>query len=189
MIWMYIQCAAFKGVRVRKRAVELAQIGPTDTVLDLGCSIGGMTRVVHDKGAFVTGMDTSDEMLSMARMRSPESWLGGARIRFEQRNVATDPLPPATAVTAAFLMHEMPSAARRATLRRVLSASHDTKLCVVDICPSVKVTSPVTGHEPFLRDYCAKFESELRIAALMNGKRRVRRVDLVEDACTVWIVR
>ena len=187
-VWMYIQCTAFKGARVRTRAAELAHIRPGDTVLDLGCSIGAMTRVLHGKGAHVVGLDASKEMLAMARMRTPRAWIGDPHIRFERCNVATDPLPPATVATAAFLMHEMPSSARKATLRRVLAASHGVRLCVVDICPDVAVTSPVTGHEPFLRDYCTKFESEMHAAARVYGNRKVTRVDVVQDTCTVWIV-
>jgi ubiquinone/menaquinone biosynthesis C-methylase UbiE len=50
--------------RVKDRIAE--QIGPGDRVLDLGCGTGTLALRCIDKGAFVTGLDSSKYMLEQA---------------------------------------------------------------------------------------------------------------------------
>src|SRR5580704_8746433 len=50
------------GVRLR----------PTDTVLEIGCGIGRITRPLAARAARVIALDVSDEMLSRARELNPE---------------------------------------------------------------------------------------------------------------------
>ncbi len=37
------------------------------TIIDIGCGNGGLTRAIADKGALVTGVDTSEKMLKQAK--------------------------------------------------------------------------------------------------------------------------
>ena len=41
------------------------------TAIDLGCGNGALTKVLHDKGFDVIGLDASDEMLKKAREKNP----------------------------------------------------------------------------------------------------------------------
>jgi demethylmenaquinone methyltransferase / 2-methoxy-6-polyprenyl-1,4-benzoquinol methylase len=55
--------------RWRARAVELAAVGPADTVLDLGCGTGDMCQLAAAAGARVTGVDFAARMLDGLRRR------------------------------------------------------------------------------------------------------------------------
>ncbi len=46
-------------------------------ILDLGCGTGEITRRLHDKGFSMTGVDLSEDMLTIAEQQSPSSiqWL------------------------------------------------------------------------------------------------------------------
>lgn len=48
-----------------------ASIRPTDTVLEIGCGVGRMTRVLADRAEVVTGLDVSERMLDIARQQNP----------------------------------------------------------------------------------------------------------------------
>jgi SAM-dependent methyltransferase len=51
--------------------LELA-VGPADHVLDLGCGIGRLTRVLAERAAHVTALDVSPEMLARAQEEHPD---------------------------------------------------------------------------------------------------------------------
>jgi trans-aconitate methyltransferase len=52
--------------------VELLAPRAGERVLDLGCGTGELTAMIAARGAVVTGIDASDEMLATARARHPE---------------------------------------------------------------------------------------------------------------------
>ena len=56
-------------------------VRPGDTVLEIGCGIGRMTRVLADRADAVLALDVSDEMLERARELNPQldnvRWLLG----------------------------------------------------------------------------------------------------------------
>ena len=51
--------------------VELCEPRPGEHVLDLGCGTGELTAALAARGASVTGLDASDEMIATARARHP----------------------------------------------------------------------------------------------------------------------
>ena len=54
----------------RREAVRLAQVKPTDRVLDVACGTGDLTRAFADAGAaHVTGIDFTQEMLDIAKTK------------------------------------------------------------------------------------------------------------------------
>ena len=52
-------------------------LAPTDDVLEIGCGVGRMTRVLADRARSVVALDVSDEMLARARELNPR--LSGVR--------------------------------------------------------------------------------------------------------------
>ena len=62
--------------RWRRRAVELAQIGPGSRALDVATGTGDLAIALRDAGAEVVGSDFSEEMMDRARLKAPD-------IRFE----------------------------------------------------------------------------------------------------------
>ena len=90
----------------RRRAVELARLGPDEVALDLGVGTGDLALALlarSDATARVVGVDLSDAMLARVRERASATPLG---TRFEGRNADAEALPFADAsfdrVTAAF---------------------------------------------------------------------------------------
>src|SRR5215813_9575977 len=74
--WDPRQYLKFANYRLRPALDLLAQI-PLDsprTVYDLGCGPGNITRLLAERwpGAFVTGVDSSSEMLVRASQEAPD---------------------------------------------------------------------------------------------------------------------
>ena len=70
------------------------EVRPTDTVLDIGCGVGRLTRALATRAERVYGLDVSREMLRLAREHNPQlknvEWVhgDGASLRgIEDRSV------------------------------------------------------------------------------------------------------
>src|SRR2546428_736643 len=83
----------------RRRAVELARLGPDEVALDLGVGTGDLALALlarSDATARVVGVDLSDAMLARVRERASATPLaerlrgaGFARVRYERLNFGT----------------------------------------------------------------------------------------------------
>src|SRR5262245_5535856 len=56
-----------------EEAIRRLRIGSGTRVLEVGCGSGVFLRVAADRGALVSGLDASPELLQLARARVPES--------------------------------------------------------------------------------------------------------------------
>ena len=56
-----------------EQAIRRTGIGPGDRVLDVGCGTGVFLRAAAERGAEVSGLDASSELLGIARERVPEA--------------------------------------------------------------------------------------------------------------------
>jgi demethylmenaquinone methyltransferase/2-methoxy-6-polyprenyl-1,4-benzoquinol methylase len=65
--------------RWRRRAADLAAIGPGDRALDVATGTGDLALELRSRGAEVVGMDFSERMLELARDKAPD-------VSFEQGN-------------------------------------------------------------------------------------------------------
>jgi trans-aconitate methyltransferase len=61
--------------------LELLDVKPGESVLDIGCGTGDLTKHIQESGAEVMGTDYSPEMIAQARFKYPE-------INFEVANAA-----------------------------------------------------------------------------------------------------
>jgi demethylmenaquinone methyltransferase/2-methoxy-6-polyprenyl-1,4-benzoquinol methylase len=65
--------------RWRRRAADLAAVGPGSRALDVATGTGDLALELQGRGAEVVGMDFSERMLELARPKAPH-------VRFEQGN-------------------------------------------------------------------------------------------------------
>ena len=72
---------------VINRVMDVFDLTAFKTIIDIGCGTGALCSVMSEKGLAVTGIDTADKMLQIARGK-PEN----INIRFFQANVL-DTLP------------------------------------------------------------------------------------------------
>ncbi len=59
--------------RWKQRLVDLAAVKPGDRALDLCCGTGDISFALAKRGAIVTGLDFSPEMLAVAERRKPKA--------------------------------------------------------------------------------------------------------------------
>ena len=111
------------------------------SVLDLGCGTGETGRRVLERhpGATLVGVDSSPEMLNIARRSLPDATFIESRLE--------DPLPegPFDVVVSAFAVHHLPSPAKADLFARIatlLSRSGRFVLCDV-VVPDMPVSTPV----------------------------------------------
>ncbi len=62
-------------IPVYKKIINRTGVAANDSVLDLGCGSGLFLKMVHAKSTAITGIDLSDELLSIARQRNPDAGL------------------------------------------------------------------------------------------------------------------
>jgi demethylmenaquinone methyltransferase/2-methoxy-6-polyprenyl-1,4-benzoquinol methylase len=104
--------------RVDPLREALAQaVPPGSRVLEIGCGTGAVTRRLVERGARVTALDQSPDMLEQARKRLGEA---ATAVDLVERTAAEiDALPEASfdAVVASLCLSEMSAAERRFVLR------------------------------------------------------------------------
>lgn len=118
----------FGGVkRLRKAALDLIGVRAGMRVLEPGCGTGGVTKLLLARGADVTAMDGSEQMLMRARRRAP-----GAR--FERQQLET--LAAAGGfdlVLFSFVLHELPRELRAQALAAAMrTLGPEGRIAVLD---------------------------------------------------------
>ena len=58
---------------VHPGALRLLNVKPGEPVVDVACGQGALCRLLHEKGAEVTGVDAAAELIAAARQRGPEA--------------------------------------------------------------------------------------------------------------------
>ena len=164
---------AYSGVDVRKQIHET--LIPTDyDVVDLGCGVGFSCA----RNGRCRGVDTSEQMLRVARLRRPD-------VRFEEgssEDWGDDNC--CDMATIMYNFHEMPSHARRRVLRNARRIARKSVL-VVDIWPGFEPTPMMLSGEPYVHDYLANVEDDVA-STVANGGWTAMRLDIVEEHVTVW---
>lgn len=129
---------AFGGRRSRvyQRIVDLAGVGPGDSVLDVGCSGGYLARklsAVTGRAGRVTGVDPSEAAVGYARRRSADAMTFTV-------GVAQDlPLPDSSfdVVTCTLAVHHVPARKRQAAFREMYRVTRPGgRLLAADFDPS-----------------------------------------------------
>ncbi|GMH54967.1 hypothetical protein TrST_g3717 [Triparma strigata] len=168
---------AYDGRSVREEiAVELKNRvgGGNKNVLDMCCGVGISTRALaksfNEDESVVVGLDTSPEMLAMAKMQTTYS---SFKSTF---NHALEALPESTSnllsfvrgnaekmlfkkgtfdlVTIMYAFHEAPRAGRYKMLREVRRVlKPGGKLAIIDISPEYTPSASMLAGEPYVIEY------------------------------------
>lgn len=145
------------------RAELLAAHVPADwSAVDLCCGVGFSTAQV--------GVDVSAQMVRVARAGACDAEARGAPPkRFEVGNAETWGEPDcADVVTLMFALHEMPSEGRQAVLANALRLARQ-RVVVADICLDYNPSPLMLTGEPFVMDYLAHVDGDVRGAAAAGG--------------------
>lgn len=109
---------------IRKKTVALAQLKPGESVLDVGCGTGSLTRAAKKLvgAGRVVGIDAAPEMIESARQKAASAHLD---IDFQLVPIEHLPFPDASfdVVLSSFMIHHLPGDLKRQGLlevRRVL---------------------------------------------------------------------
>jgi SAM-dependent methyltransferase len=114
-------------LNARRQVIDLLDVKPGSSVLEVGCGSGGITRLLVERGARVVAVDRAEAMLQRARQRAPQA-----------RFVVSDAAAFASderfdRVLLAFFLHELESAHRVAALRAGRQAlATDGRLVIAD---------------------------------------------------------
>lgn len=158
-----IDCAAYKGTPVRRSiAHRLASSHAGTSILEIGCGVGTLTSELIETGAFrsVTAMDTSEQMLSVARRRAPgATYLAQNGVDAAGYNVDV--------VVSAFVMHEVPEQGHNELLTAFLDATRKRRgdVWIFDISLDYQPSAPMRLGEPFVDEYLSNFETTVRRVA------------------------
>jgi len=97
------------------RMLQLAQVGASDALVDLGCGDGRIAiAAARDFGASVRGIDYDPNIVELARRNAEQAGVSG-RVRFEQGDLLAADLSSADVVTM-YLTAELTLRLRRALL-------------------------------------------------------------------------
>lgn len=100
----------------------LAQFpAPCAKVLEVGCGAGRLARAIADRGATVTGIDASPEMIRLARHRTRDD----ARVEFVCGDFSALPVEAGTydCVVSVATLHHLPTEPTLARMRRALRSN------------------------------------------------------------------
>jgi ubiquinone/menaquinone biosynthesis C-methylase UbiE len=120
---------------IRQRTVDLADLRPGETVLEVGCGTGAVARVARARlgpDGQVIGIDPSAQMIAVARRKAGREHLD---IDFRVAGIEALPFPDASVDVAlsSLMMHHLPADLKRtglAEVRRVLRPGG--RLAIVD---------------------------------------------------------
>jgi ubiquinone/menaquinone biosynthesis C-methylase UbiE len=135
MLWLTNLMAGGAWQATRQQVLDLAQLRPGETVLDVGCGTGTLALLAKQRvGAAgrVTGVDPSAQMIARARRKAARRGLGA---HFEIAAVEQLAFPDRSfdVVLSTYMMHVLTDDLKRqglAEIRRVLKSGG--RLLVVD---------------------------------------------------------
>lgn len=160
---------AYKGIDARSQI--LRTIAPTLSVVDLCCGVAFSVN----KGA--TGVDTSPQMLAIARLFRPDATFFEGNAESWGENASLD------VATIMYGMHEMPRDARRRVLHNAMRIARKYVL-IVDIDPGFNPSQLMLSGEPYLEDYLMHMDDDVKEAATRAWRKT--RVNIVPGHVIMW---
>ena len=164
-----LDTVAYNGINLREELHSL--IDETDRVVDFGCGTGLSTPFKNG----IIGIDTSNEMLSVARTINTYA-------TFVQGNAESwGDTQMADTVIVSFVFHEVPKKGR---IRILENAQRIAKkaVYVMDISPEYTPSKSMLIGEPFVIEYMRNIQSEMDMYGFV-------RTDIVPTRACLWSLR
>lgn len=152
---------SYKGINIRN---EIMKEYKENSVLDLCCGIGESTL------DFGTGIDTSPEMISVAKFvnRNSDFYIGNAE--------NYKPKLSYNIVSCMFAFHEMPLDAQCRVIENAIKIAKE-EVIIVDISSSYQPKKIMLAGEPYLSDYLDNIDNVLS---------NFDKTNYIENHVTIW---
>lgn len=182
-----IDALAYGGRNLRRElAQDLARVhGSRASVLDVGCGVGILAGELAAAGfERVRAVDTSDEMLAVARCRNR----GVTGVSFERAN-GVDVDAEVDVAVALMLTHEMPRVAHEELISNLArcTAAASGETWIVDIDPAYEPSLAMLSGEPYLPEYLRDIDETVRRCAERESLRLSGRA-MYEGHVRVWVL-
>jgi len=151
-----IDVVAYGGKNMRKELAEgMATLFPaTHKVLEVGCGVGTLTQHLASHFDFVEAVDTSEEMLEVARKREHKG------VTYSKKNGADVTDLDFDIAVCCMVFHELPKVAHVAILHSLIAATTGDVL-IVDIDPSYTPSFMMLAGEPYVPSYLEHIENTI----------------------------
>ena len=169
---------AYNGRNIRK---EICSKIPTNAkVCDMGCGVGLSTH----NNILSVGVDTSDEMLNVARKIHKDKLC-----KFENGNaISYGEDDEFDFCTLSFLMHEVPQQGRLDVISNSMRIASGGIL-IVDIHPQYKPSKSMLSGEPYIKDYLKNIRKDIIKSCNKNDWYIHDIYPHVEKHVMVWALR
>ena len=180
-----IDLVAYKGRNVRKEiATEMAALLDTDShVLEVGCGVGTFTHELVEAGFHnLTAIDTSEEMLAVARRNVPSA-------SFLRMNAA-DVVNGTDVALVSMVCHELPKEAHEELLRTLSDSVWMNKgeLWIIDIDPSFQPSPSMLYGEPYVTEYLQTIDGTISRFARVTGMQ-MRTFTILSEHVRGWVLK
>ena len=153
-----IDQVAYDGENIRENIIRSLKIENPKFITDFCCGTGTSTEALQKvfSDAEVTGVDTSKEMLRVAKLFTEN-------INFLQENVESVELDEKQdLITLLFGFHEIPQEARVLILENIKNnLKDDGKALIVDIDTSYKPSKAMLSGEPYVECYLKNIDLDI----------------------------
>lgn len=153
-----IDLAAYDGRNIRVDIIKNLKIEKPKFVADFCSGTGTSTEALKEcfKDAVVTGVDTSREMLRIAKIFTEN-------INYIEDNVESVQLEEKQdLITIIFALHEVPQEFRIIILENIKkNLKDDGKMLIVDIDTSYIPSESMLSGEPYVQDYLKNIDSDV----------------------------
>jgi SAM-dependent methyltransferase len=181
--WLIDQ-VAYRGRHMRREVAEgLAKTLPSRArVLEVGCGVGTLTRELVRVDLTVVGVDTSEEMLEVARRCVPSAELlceNGADVQARR----------ADAAICTMVFHELPCCAHVDVLEAMIAATELAQgdVWLVDIDPTYEPSAQMLAGEPYVPEYLATIDATLARTAEKHSLD-CTSVAIVQGHVRTWVL-
>lgn len=173
-----IDLAAYDGRNIRVDIIKNLKIENPEFVADFCSGTGTSTEALRKcfKDAVVTGVDTSREMLRVAKIFTEN-------INYLEDNVETVELEDKQdLITVMFALHEIPKDARLIILENIKNnLKDDGKVLIVDIDTSYIPSESMLSGEPYVQDYLKNIDADV-LKVFPNSTKEV----YIEGHVRIW---